>query len=349
MAARSRGWDVHVAVPRGVADTQIAAMGFPVHEVPITRTPDGPWRESRSLLRLIKLFRRLAPTVVHLVSPKAAALGGIAARLSGIPAVLMMGGLGTAFVENTLRSRAERSVIRAALMAGVGSRARLVIQNDSELARLTLTTCMRNRTVLISGAGVDLDAYEMTPEPPAPVTVLLPARMLKSKGVEEFVAAARLLRPAHPAVRFWLAGGVDPANRSAITAQTLAQWQAEGVVEWLGHCADMPGLLRRCHIVCLPSHGEGLPRALAEAAAAGKPLIATNIPGCRDVARAGCNALLVPPRDAAALAAALDRLIRDEPLRHRFGLRSRAIAYEYRFEMVATKTLALYERLATTA
>jgi glycosyltransferase involved in cell wall biosynthesis len=349
LAARASGWDVHVAVPKGDADDHIAAMGFTVHDVPIARAPDGVVREARSLLWLMSLFRRLVPSVVHLVSPKATALGGVAARLSGIPAVLMMGGLGTAFLEGTIRSAVERSLIRAALLVGLGSRARLVIQNESERAKLTLTARMRERTVLIAGSGVDLDSFKVTPEPPGPITVLLPARMLRSKGVEEFVAAARLVRQDDRDVRFWLAGNVDPSNRSSISKDTLEQWHREGVVEWLGYCSNMPQLLERCHIVCLPSYGEGLPRALVEAAAAGKPLVATDVPGCSDVARPGCNALLVSPRDAGALAGALHSLIHDGPLRRRFGVKSREVAHEYRFEQVATRTLALYERLAASA
>jgi glycosyltransferase involved in cell wall biosynthesis len=201
---------------------------------------------------------------------------------------------------------------------------------------------------LIRGVGVDLKRFRPTPEPEGPVTVVLASRMLKGKGAGEFVAAARQLKGAGSAARFVLAGEPDAGNPATLARAQLVAWQREGAVAWNGFCDDMPALLARSHIVCLPSYyGEGVPLGLLEAAAAGKPIVTTDVAGCREVVRHGDNGLLVPPRDAGALAAALERLIGDGAMRQRMGRRGREIAVqEFDEENAIADTLAIYRRLA---
>jgi len=172
--------------------------------------------------------------------------------------------------------------------------------------------------------------------------------MLKSKGVGEFAAAAIKLKRTGSAAKFVLAGEPDPGNPATVTREQLIAWQRDGAIAWIGFCDDMPALLARSHIVCLPSsYGEGVPLALLEAAAAGKPIVASDIAGCREVVRHGDNGLLVPPRDGDALAAALGRLIGDGKLRRRFGERSREIAVqEFGAEQAIADTLAIYRQLS---
>ena len=166
------------------------------------------------------------------------------------------------------------------------------------------------------------------------------------EGVAEFVVAAGRLRAEGVTARFLLAGDSDPGNPAAIPREQLMAWTEEGVVEWIGFRRDMPQLLADCHIVCLPSfYGEGLPKCLAEGAATGRALVATDTPGCRDIVQHGENGLLVPPKDAESLAQALRQLIEDPDLRRRFGTRGRDIAVGFSLDSVVSRTLAVYEDL----
>ena len=177
-------------------------------------------------------------------------------------------------------------------------------------------------------------------------TVVLPARMLWDKGVGDFAAAARILRGRGVAARFVLAGVPDPLNPASIPDAQIAAWVQEGIVDYRGWVADMPRLLAECHVVCLPSYREGLPKSLIEAAAAGRPIVTTNVPGCREVVRDGDNGLLVPPQDPAALAVALERLIAAPQERARMGARGRARAErEFALDTIITQTLATYREV----
>jgi glycosyltransferase involved in cell wall biosynthesis len=346
LAAQADGWDVHLAAPAGGGGDVIARCGITLHHVPLHRSIAGPVEELRSLYALARLCRTLRPDLLHAVSPKAAVLGGGVARVLGIPAVVMKGGLGTTATQPGAANAVARLVIRAGIRAAVGTRAALVVLNPEEGVDLARTARLRARTVVMDGAGVDCAAFRPTPEPAPPVTVTLPARMLRSKGVPEFVAAARMLGARGVKARFLLAGGTDPDNSSAIQPAELRARTEEGCVEWLGHCHDMPGLLARSHIVCLPSHGEGLPKALAEAAAAGRPIVATDVPGCREVVQEGRNGLLVPPQSPRALADALERLIASPETRSAFGRAGRDLALA-RFDerVVIPRMLSIYRSL----
>jgi glycosyltransferase involved in cell wall biosynthesis len=200
--------------------------------------------------------------------------------------------------------------------------------------------------VLIRGAGVDLDRFVPAPPRKGPVIIVLASRMLWDKGVREFVDAARLLRARGVAARCVLVGTPDAGNPSAVAEAQLNDWQERGDVEWWGHRDDMPRVLAQAHVVCLPSYREGLPTILIEAAAAGLPLVATDVPGCREVVHPGVNGLLVPARDAASLAAAMATLAADETLRLRYGRQSRRLAEaEFGIGRVSLATLDLYASL----
>jgi glycosyltransferase involved in cell wall biosynthesis len=203
-----------------------------------------------------------------------------------------------------------------------------------------------SRSVLIRGSGVDLARYTPAPEPEGVPLVVLPARMLRDKGVEEFVAAARMLKQAGVNARFALVGDPDPENPAAISLAQLAAWREEGAVEYWGWRDDMATVFRQAHLVCLPSYREGLPKALIEAAACERALVTCDVPGCREVVSDGDNGLLVPARDSAALARALRRLIEDAGLRRALARRSRERAVaEFSLERVIADTLALYRAL----
>jgi glycosyltransferase involved in cell wall biosynthesis len=352
-AARTAGYDVHLATRIGADAHAIAAAGITVHPVPFSRSPRRIPSDLRSVRALRRIYAAVRPDVVHNVALKPIVLGALADRGARLPYVIdAFAGLGFAYASRRLLARLLRPVLDRALRNALGRPHHVtVVQNADDQRELErLGTVRRGASVVVPGAGVDLDRFA----PPAqraegPVRVVLVARMLRDKGVGEFVAAAAALRQRGVDARFILVGEPDPENPASIPAATLERWHATGVVEWWGRRADVAQVLREAHIGCLPSYREGLPLALLEAAASGLPLVATDVPGCRDVVHAGDNGLLVPARDAVALGAALEQLIRDPGMRERFASRSRERAEEFSAARIIEAMLALYRRRDTVA
>jgi glycosyltransferase involved in cell wall biosynthesis len=301
------------------------------------------------LLEVASLYLREKPDIVHQVSAKPILYGTLAARLCGTPAVVnALTGLGYVFVTETLKARLLRAGICAAYRLTLSKEgSRLLFQNADDLEMFVARGLVpRERTVLIRGSGVDVAHFTPSPEPAGTPLVVLPARMLWDKGVGEFVEAAAALRAGGTKARFALVGDPDSGNRAAVPASQLARWKEEGAVECWGHRDDMREVYAQAHVVCLPSYREGLPKALLEAAACGRPLVAADVPGSREIVRHEETGLRVPVRDAAALAAALRRLIEDGPLRARLAQRARRAAVEeFSQELVCEKTLGVYRSL----
>lgn len=350
LAARRAGYDVHVATAPGPGVAEIVANGFPHYPVPISRSGLNPLSEIRTVWALTRLYRRLRPDLVHLVTIKPVLYGGIAARLSRVPAVVAaVSGLGHVFIRRGSISALLRAPIKATYRLAMNHRRiRVIFQNPDDREEFVSGRVVGpNRTVLIKGSGVDIKMFAPTPEPDGPPIIILPARMLWPKGIGEFVDAATRLRKQRVAARFALVGESDKGNPTAIPLKQLEAWHNEGEIEWWGYRKDMPAVLAGTHIVCLPSYyREGVPKSLIEAAACARPIVATDVPGCREIARNGENAILVPPRDPEALAAALCRLIDDPDLRRRLGARGREIAVaEFLLDRVIADTLDVYRNL----
>ena len=229
-----------------------------------------------------------------------------------------------------------------------GTPGRVVVQNPDDAAVLASLGIDRRRIVLIRGSGVDAGRFLPLPEPKAAtITVALVARMLRGKGVFDAVAAIRRLRSEGLAIELLLAGATDPDNRDSLSDAELSTIAAEPGVEWLGRVEDVRGVWARAAIAVLPStYGEGLPRALLEAAACGRPIVATDTPGCREVVRDGETGLLVPPYDVPALARAIAALARDPARRQAMGQAGRALVErEFAEPVIAEQTLALYDAI----
>ena len=226
-------------------------------------------------------------------------------------------------------------------------RTRLIVQNPENREVLAPTGKWREKCVLIRGSGVDLTTYRVEPEGKMPASVLLASRLIKKKGIPEFVEAARILKAAGTRVRFLLAGDPDPGNPDSVTHDELERWRKEGLVAWLGKRTNMAQVIAESHIVCLPSaYGEGVPKVLLEAAASGRPMVATDIAGCREVVIEGKTGHLVPPRDAAALAQAIGSLVADKKKRQAYGAAARQLAErEFGIDRVNAATLAVYRDL----
>lgn len=349
LEAREAGYDVVLVTRVGGLQARIEADGIRVVPFAISRGGMNPLRDVGMLARLIAVYRRERPTLVHQVAIKPVIFGSIAARIVGVARVVnALGGLGFSFTSRSWRGRFLRVLVRLLLRAAL-SRGLLVLQNADDAALLCGERIVdRAQIRIVRGSGVDLDRFRPAAAPPtAPPVVLLPARMLWDKGVGEFVTAAGRLRKSGCEARFVLVGGRDDENPQSIDAATLARWQQDGVVEWWGHRDDMPAVYALATIVCLPSYREGMPKSLLEAAACGLALVTTDVPGCREVVRQGENGLLVPAQDAPALADAIGELLADPARRRQFAAASRAMAErEFGEASVVAQFLAIYSECA---
>ncbi len=349
LAARAAGYDVHVATMAGAASADIVAQGLQHHEIPMSRSGKNPLQECATLFALWRLYRALRPDLVHAVTIKPVLYGGIAARLAGVPSyVAAVSGLGFIFMRKGQGLDFLRSAALMLYRIALGHRnSRVIFQNTSDRDVLLRAGAVRQRQVeLIRGSGADLEHFAALPEPPGPVVAVMVARLLADKGVREFVEAARLASGRSDGLRWVLAGSLDSGNPAGISAQELQGWQSEGVVDYVGEQSDVAGLYARSHIAVLPSYREGLPKSLVEAAACGRAVVTTDVPGCRDAIEAGETGLLVPPRDAAALASAVQRLADDAVLRKQFGEAGRRLA-ERAFDVrqVVHRHLEIYDTL----
>lgn len=346
-AAQRAGYAVSVAGPPGPAVERIRSAGLAYHEVPMGRKSLAPMGELRTLLALRRLYATERPSVVHHFTVKPIVYGGLAARLAGVPrSVSTVTGLGYVFIQDTPRPRLLRPLVATGYALALGGPHCVpVFQNADDRSLLAhMGAVDARRATIVPGSGVDLERFRVRPEPDTgqPV-VVLPARMLADKGIREFVDAARILRARGVAVRMALVGEADPGNPASISEEALEAWASEGSVERWGHREDMPEVFSQAHIVCLPSYREGVPRVLLEAGASARAAVAADVPGCRDVIEHAVTGLLVPPRDASALADAIARLAQDADLRARMGRKARErVAAHFSVERVQALTLETY-------
>lgn len=352
-AALAAGYEVVVAANVDAHGERLREEGFRVRHLPWKRSGLNPLRELALLWKVWRLYAEERPDVVHQVTAKPILYGTFAAALCGVPAVVnTFTGLGFVFISEGLKARALRAAVGAALRLALSRRgSRTIFQNKDDLALFVDGGLIpARRAALIRGSGVDVWEFGPKPEPEGIPLVVLPARMLWDKGVGEFVEAARLLAARGARARFALVGEADSENPAAVPAARLEAWKEEGAVEWWGLRSDMSEVYALSSVVCLPSYREGLPKALMEAAACGRALVAADVPGCREVVEHEKTGLLVPVRDAAALADALERLIRDAALRRSLGAAARKLAVSaFAEELVVKQTLQVYRDLLSAA
>ena len=347
LAAKRSGMRVTVLAPDTGRSGEIRDHGLAFESLSLSRAGLGPLTEAKTVAYLARAYALHQPDVVHHVTPKPVIYGSLAARALRHRAVLnAVTGLGHVFSSRqAVLPAVVRSLYRAAL-APPSWRATFQNDDDRELF-VRLGMISPAQAVLIRGAGVDIERFTRAPEPSGDPVVLLASRMLQEKGVEEFVGAAQLLRREGLAARFVLVGAPDPGAPSSIPRAQLDGWSKSGIVEWWGHRNDMANVLRSCHVAVLPTfYREGLPKILLEAAASGRALVATNVPGCREIVIPGETGLLVPPRNALALARAIERLVCNPGLRSSMGARARHLAESsFSEEQVVSETLAVYADL----
>ena len=332
----ARGVELHLAAPAPFPDA--AMRGVQCHQWPLERDRLSPPSALRALRGLRGIVAKVRPDLVEFATVLPALIGGLATLGRPAPGrVFWITGLGFAFSGRGPRARLLRTVARAGYRLVLrGRHTRVIFENFRDRELFVQGRLVRaDRSTVIPGAGVDLDEFRQAPEPPGEPVVVLCARMLRSKGVGEFIAAAGVLRHRGVAVRLRLVGAPDPANPESLIENQLREAAAAAGVEWVGYQADMPSVLAGSHVACLPSWAEGTPKALLEAAAAGRPAIGSDIPGIREVIRPGETGLLVPARDPGALANAIERLAVDPNLRRAMGAAARRVA-EAEFGLATT-------------
>ena len=352
-AARAAGFDVVVATRVRAHGDRIRDEGFTLRPIGWRRRGDGLVGAARAISGIARLYRAERPDIVHHVALKPVLFGGIALRFafpapeSAPVAIDSIMGLGSRFSAASFGARLRRPSLGIALrLAAGGKRGRVIVQNPEDRDALIALGLVPQRIVMIRGSGVDCNHFRALPDPEATtVTVALVSRMLHAKGVLDAAAAIRLLRGRGHPVELLLAGPSDPDNRGSLTAKTLISLTTHPGIEWLGPVADVRAVWRRAAIAVLPStYGEGVPKALLEAAACARPIVASDVPGCREVVRPGETGLLVPPRDIQGLADAIAALAGDPVRRKAMGRAGRElIEREFAEAIVARETLAVYD------
>jgi len=346
-AIRDAGMTVVLVSPHDVYVERLRNAGFEWRRLEVSRRGVNPLSDALTLGHCLSLYREVSPDLVHHFTLKPILYGSLAARMARVGAVVnSVTGLGFVFSSGSVRARLLRRLIRWPYRIALSGRhSRVIFQNDDDRRRLLAMGLVDlERTVVIPGSGVDLQRFQPVPEPAGIPRAAMVSRMLWDKGVLELVEAARILRARDVLGRVVLVGAPDPGNPSSIPASQLEAWRSEGVVDWWGHRDDLTTVYSEVSLVVLPTkYGEGVPRSLVEGAAAGRALVATDLPGCRDVVVGGVTGLLVPPGDPGALADALQQLLQAPDLRRRMGqaARERAEAM-FSAERVNSETLSLY-------
>jgi glycosyltransferase involved in cell wall biosynthesis len=354
LALRRAGYDVLLISPAGAYGNKLRDLGLRWEPLPMERSSLNVLRELALLRYLVKLLRRERPVIVHGFTIKCAVYGSLAARLAGVPArVSAVAGMGYVYSSTQWKARVLRPIVSCLLRLALGGkRSRLILQNSDDVELFRRARLMAPENIrLIRGSGVNCSQFShVTTSGPEDgrLRVLMACRLLWGKGVDDYVAALHELREQGCAIDALLAGTSDPGNPSAIPESTVRQWVDEGTLTWLGHVDHMADVLQSVHAMVLPSHGEGLPRALVEAAACGLPLITTDVPGCREVVSDGVDGLLIPVKDSKALARAIKKLLDDPVLARKLGDAARVKARtQFDERIVIQRTLDVYAELCS--
>jgi len=304
----AKGVRVVVLAPRDRTFPLLEQMGCECIDLPVASKGTNPLHDLRTLAALYSHYRRIRPSVVFHYTIKANIYGSVAAWLARVPSIAVTTGLGYVFIQKSHAARVAKALYRFAFRF---PREVWFLNRDDEQAFLNERLLTHpERAKLLHGEGVDIDHFALAPLPEAgPVTFVLIGRLLWDKGVGEYVEAARMLRARYPGARFQLLGPVGVDNPSAITQADIDGWSKEGIVEYLGEAHDVRPFIANADCVVLPSYREGIPRTLMEASAMGRPIVATNVPGCREVVDDGVTGLLCEVKNARSLVDALARIL----------------------------------------
>lgn len=346
-AARGAGYDVHVVTRVARDRRRIEREGFTLHAVDLKRGTRRPTDLLVTVLKVRRVLKALRPTIVHNSAVQCAVVGSLASLGMSHQVINALTGLGASFASGAKRMRSPVERLLAFLLTR--KRSTTLVQNPDDGRVIEALGVPGSRIAMIRGSGVDTDALAALPEPEGPFTVAIVCRMLAIKGVRTLIEAWRLLRGR--GYRLLLVGAPDPSNPTSIPADEIRGWCEDESIRWLGHVEDIASIWRQAHVAVLASSGgEGLPLALLEAAACGRPIIASDAPGCREITRPDINGILFPVGDARALADAIDALATDRETRRRFGQASRAaVERDFSNATVQREIVRLYDTVAAAA
>ena len=349
-AVRDAGCDVTVVTRIRDHGDIIRNEGFRLVSFLLPRSKFSVISELKSIVNLIRVYRQQRPDLVHHVALKPSLYGSLASLFVPVPAVVnAMTGLGFVFTAgHWMRSILQPLVRIVGRILLSRHNSRTIVQNPDDMETLEEAGIIRrNEAKLIRGSGVDLAAFPPLTDPNGVPTVAFVSRMLRNKGVDELVEATRVLKRRGVDVRTIFIGMPDPENPTNISEEQLCEWHDDDLIQWWGFRDDVANVWNQAHVAVLPSYREGLPKSLLKAAACARPIVATDVPGCREIVNHGENGFLVPLHDTEALADALQRLLEDASLRRRMGAKSRELVGEARFHvnLVIRDTLKVYEAL----
>jgi len=349
VAAQSAGYSVGISAHCGEKQAMLESAGFTLYPHNISRSGTNPLVEIRNLFAMVKVFRTSKPDIIHLIALKPIVIGAIAARIYGKAQVVCAPiGMGYLFSSTDRKARFLQPIIRLVLRRILNLRnTQVIIENDEDCQSLVSGKFVKKSNIqTIKGAGVDLSLYKSTPENLDTKIVTMFARVLRDKGILDFVEAANIVHTQFPNAVFQLVGDCDPGNPTSFSEDEVRSWETAGSIKWLGYRTNVPELLATSNIVCLPSYREGLPKTLIEACAAQRAIVATDVTGCREVVSHGSNGLLVPVRNSQKLADAISQLLRDPVQRATFAKNGRARAEtEFASPIVIEQTLAVYKKV----
>ena len=346
-AAREAGFEVHVATRVSDGAAAIEAERFILHPIPFARGSLSPVPTLSTVAALRRVHRQVKPALTHHVALQACVLGMLASLGRPCACVNAFIGLGYSFTSGTGKARALRTIVGSLLRFLVNRKNSIaLVQNNDDMSALMSLGIAKDRIALIPGSGVDVNRFTPLVEPVGAPTFGFVGRLLDDKGIRTLVAAHRLLRRRIPDANLLIAGAPDPANPASVTETEARSWNDEVGITWLGHVTDIAAFWAKAHVAVLPSRREGFPLSLMEAAACGRALIASDVPGCRELVLHDQNGLLFPVDDVMALADAMTRLAADPQLRARYAMAARKRAgNEFSASMIGRQTVALYQRL----
>lgn len=349
LEALQQGHEVHIFAQDTGKMAYLESLGLEVHPIGLERGSLNPFQAFKLLIDLRNTLKCIQPDVVHLVTIKPVLIGGIAAILAKVPSIVYaISGLGFVFTNSMLKAKILRlGIIPLYRLAMSPKNKTVIVQNLDDLTILRqYVSIPEDQTVLIPGSGVNLEQFKAQPLPLVNKTVLMACRLLADKGVYEFHGSVLLLKEKYPHIKFVLVGGIDSDNPASLTEQELSEWVQNGDLEWWGHQDNMPEVLSQATIVVLPSYREGMPKVLLEAQALGRPIVTTDVPGCREAIENGKTGFLVNVKDEKALADAIEKLIINDDLCLEFSHNARALAEQkFDIEQVVKTHMNIYENL----
>jgi glycosyltransferase involved in cell wall biosynthesis len=349
LEALKQGFEVHLATLDYGNRKTIEEYGIQFHDLPISRSGTNPISEIRSLIGIIRLFKRINPSVVHNITLKAVTYGSVACRLLKIPQVNAISGLGYLFTGRKQGFAAKGMLNLMKYGFGDINNSHFIFQNEDDLKEVRDKGLLQKSNVtIIKGSGVDLEKFNFTPLPKElPLQILLPARMLFDKGIKEFKESSELLFEKWKGkIKFILAGKLDSGNPTAISEKELLSWNVTNYFEWIGHQKDIKAVYKNSFMVVLPSYREGFPKSLIEACAIGRPIVTTNAVGCKDAVVENYNGFKVSVQNSEELAAKIDEIVSKKELALKFSENSRTFAEkEFSIHQVVSTHISIYKSL----